>query len=102
MTHIKYYESPLGALELTATDTHLTHVLFQQAQKRPSRQLQETSESSWIIDECIRQFDAYFRGELKDFDFPLLPHGTEFQKLVWENLKTIPYGKTISYLQLSR
>lgn len=102
MIHIKYYDSPLGALEIIATDTHLTHVLFREAQKKPSRQLQETPENSPIIEECVRQFDAYFKGQLKDFDLPLEPSGTDFQKLVWETLKTIPYGKTTSYLALSR
>ncbi|WP_259015489.1 methylated-DNA--[protein]-cysteine S-methyltransferase [Emticicia fluvialis] len=102
MIYVRHYQSPLGALELIATHTHLTHVLFREAQKKPSRQLKETLENSPIIDECIRQFDAYFSGQLTEFDLPLLPAGTDFQKLVWETLKSIPYGKTISYLELSR
>ncbi len=102
MIYIKHYESPLGTLEIIATDTHLTHVLFREAQKKPSRQLQETPEDSPVIQECIRQFDAYFKRELKAFELPLQPSGTDFQKLVWETLKSIPYGKTTSYLALSR
>jgi methylated-DNA-[protein]-cysteine S-methyltransferase len=102
MLYIKHYSSPVGVLEISASETHLTHVLFREAQKKPSRQLDETPENSPIIEECIKQFDAYFAGKLKNFDLPLLPQGTDFQRNVWEYLKTIPYGKTISYLEFSR
>lgn len=102
MQYIKHYNSPIGILEIVANDEYLTHVLFRDAQKKPSRQLDETTETSPIIEECMRQFDAYFAGKLKDFDLPLLTQGTDFQRNVWEYLKTIPYGKTISYLEFSR
>lgn len=102
MLYTKYYSSPIGILEILASETHLTHVLFRDAQKRPSQQLEETTESSLIIEECIKQFDAYFAGKLKDFELPLFPKGTDFQQNVWEYLKTIPYGKTISYLEFSK
>jgi methylated-DNA-[protein]-cysteine S-methyltransferase len=102
MQYTKYYSSPIGILEISASDLYLTHVLFREAQKKPSRQLEETPENSPIIDECIKQFDTYFAGKLKDFDIPMLAQGTDFQRTVWESLKTIPYGKTVSYLELSR
>ena len=102
MQYIKHYLSPIGILEISASETHLTHVLFRETQKKPRLHLDETTESSPIIEECIKQFDAYFAGKLKDFDLPLLPQGTDFQRNVWEYLKTIPYGKTISYLAFSR
>ncbi len=102
MQHIKHYSSPIGVLEIVASDTHLTHVLFRDAEKKPSRQLDETPESSPIIQETIKQFEAYFEKKLKDFDLPMLTEGTDFQRNVWEYLKTIPYGKTISYLEFSR
>lgn len=49
-----------------------------------------------------RQFDAYFCGELTEFDLPLAPQGTEFQQRVWMALRTIPYATTISYAELAR
>lgn len=52
--------------------------------------------------ECVTQLKAYFKNELKNFDLKLNPQGTVFQKKVWKQLKTIPYGKTISYLELSK
>ncbi|WP_394991412.1 methylated-DNA--[protein]-cysteine S-methyltransferase [Emticicia sp.] len=102
MLYTKHYSSPVGILEISASDTSLTHVLFREALKKPSRQLEETSETSFVIEECMKQFDAYFAGKLKNFDLPMLPQGTDFQQNVWEYLKTIPYGKTISYLEFSR
>ena len=102
MLYTKHYSSPVGILEISASETSLTHVLFREAQKKPSRKLDETSETSSVIEECMKQFDAYFAGKLKDFDLPMLPEGTDFQRNVWEYLKTIPYGKTISYLEFSR
>ena len=51
---------------------------------------------------CIEQLIQYFNGERRVFDFPLNQEGTEFQKRVWNELLGIPYGKTISYLELSR
>jgi len=43
------------------------------------------------------QLDAYFKGEMKEFDVPLDMHGTTFQQTVWKQLTAIPYGKTWSY-----
>jgi methylated-DNA-[protein]-cysteine S-methyltransferase len=52
--------------------------------------------------EVIRQLQAYFGGELRAFDLPLAPEGTEFQLRVWNCLRTIPYGETISYAKLAQ
>jgi len=50
---------------------------------------------------CVAQLEAYFKGELKEFNLKLNPSGTDFQKKVWEKLLEIPFGKTTSYQQLS-
>lgn len=64
------------------------------------------SETSNVIPEvlldCVTQLKSYFKNERKCFDLKLNPEGTNFQKKVWQQLKTIPYGKTISYLQLAK
>jgi methylated-DNA-[protein]-cysteine S-methyltransferase len=54
------------------------------------------------FDRARKQLDAYFAGELERFDLPLAPHGTPFQLRVWEELRRIPYGQTISYSELAR
>jgi len=51
--------------------------------------------------EARRQLEAYFAGELMEFDLPLNPRGTEFQKQVWQELRNIPFGVTISYGELA-
>lgn len=54
-----------------------------------------------VLVEAARQLADYFAGELTDFDLPLAPHGTDFQRLVWDQLRQIPYGETMSYGQLA-
>lgn len=53
--------------------------------------------SSPLLDEAFRQVDEYLAGRRRDFDLPLKPEGTEFQKKVWNALLRIEYGKTASY-----
>jgi methylated-DNA-[protein]-cysteine S-methyltransferase len=55
-----------------------------------------------LIREAMRQLEAYFAGELVEFDLPLAMTGTEFQKCVWRALVDIPYGATRSYGELAR
>lgn len=49
-----------------------------------------------------RQLEAYFSGNLRDFNIPLHTEGTDFQRRVWKELLRIPYGQAISYLELAR
>jgi methylated-DNA-[protein]-cysteine S-methyltransferase len=54
------------------------------------------------LQDCVYQLNEYFEGKRTHFDLQLNPEGTDFQKSVWDALRTIPYGKTISYLNLSK
>ena len=54
------------------------------------------------LKECVSQLREYFEGNRNHFDFKLNPLGTDFQKRVWQELLNIPFGKTISYLDLSK
>jgi len=54
------------------------------------------------LQDCVYQLREYFEGKRKQFNLKLNPQGTEFQKRVWKQLEQIPYGKTLSYLQLSQ
>ena len=54
------------------------------------------------LQEAVTQLEEYFAGTRQTFQLPLNPKGTDFQKSVWTELLNIPYGKTISYLDLSR
>lgn len=55
-----------------------------------------------VLEDAIYQFKEYFEGSRKEFDLKLNPSGTDFQKKVWDALLEIPFGKTISYLELSK
>ncbi|WP_435135438.1 methylated-DNA--[protein]-cysteine S-methyltransferase [Formosa sp. A9] len=54
------------------------------------------------LQDSVLQLQDYFKGTLQNFNLKLNPKGTEFQKKVWQALTQIPYGKTISYLELSK
>ena len=93
-------ESPVGTLLLAGDSQALRMVSFESSKHA------EPPQADWKQDrapfaEVIRQLRAYFRGERKEFDLPLAPEGTEFQLRVWNRLRTIPYGETISYAQLA-
>jgi methylated-DNA-[protein]-cysteine S-methyltransferase len=53
------------------------------------------------FDTAREQLDAYFAGDLQEFDLPLALHGTDFQRRVWEELARIPFAETISYKELA-
>jgi methylated-DNA-[protein]-cysteine S-methyltransferase len=94
-------ESPIGPLLLAGDERGLSLVYFVNG-RRP-----KSPPGTWVEDkkrfkEVVRQLQAYFEGKLKDFDLPLVLEGTEFQLLVWRNLRKIPYGETVSYGQLAR
>ena len=55
-----------------------------------------------LLTEAVRQLNAYFDGDLTDFDLPLAPHGTDHQKRVWGAMSQIPYGGTLSYGALAK
>ena len=55
-----------------------------------------------ILKETRKQLDEYFDMTRKEFDIPLITVGTDFQKSVWKALLKVPYGTTLSYLQLAK
>ncbi len=52
--------------------------------------------------EVVRQLDEYLAAQRTEFELPLAPRGTDFQRTVWAALRTIPYGEVVSYGQLAR
>ena len=101
--HIKYdiIKSPIGLITLASNGEALSFVGLPEA-RYPLNIPSEWTRSPQAFVEAKRQFDAYFAGELMEFDLPLEPHGTEFQQRVWMALRTIPYATTISYAELAR
>ncbi len=105
-----YYSTPVGELILGAYDNKLCLCDWRYRTMRTTidQRIQKSlgakykTGSSEIIEETIRQLEAYFLCKRTQFDLPLQLTGTEFQQKVWKQLMLIPYGTTYSYLELSR
>ena len=93
-------ESPAGGLLLAGDVRALRLVSFERS-KHSAPPGVDWKPDKEPFAEVIRQLRAYFRGELKEFDLPLAMEGTEFQLRVWNALRTIPYGETVTYSQLA-
>jgi methylated-DNA-[protein]-cysteine S-methyltransferase len=63
--------------------------------------LNEVTPEDPLMFNLFKQFDQYFKKEIKEFNLPLDIMGTEFQKRVWAELENIKYGETITYQQLA-
>jgi len=108
--NIKYYDSPLGEIVLGSYGDKLCLADWEKREDRSKidSRVQGTlhvkyrEKSSDVIEKTITQLDEYFSLARKDFDIPLLLLGTEFQKSVWEVLNNIPYGMTVSYVEIAR
>ncbi|MBW0012045.1 methylated-DNA--[protein]-cysteine S-methyltransferase [Mycobacterium sp.] len=95
MIRYRIVDSPIGPLTVAGRDSILTNVRMVDQTYEPSRA--DWSPDPWAFGGVVEQLNAYFAGELTDFDIELDPRGTEFQRRVWNALLTIPYGETRSY-----
>jgi methylated-DNA-[protein]-cysteine S-methyltransferase len=88
-------QSPVGTIGITGSEKGIRSIMF----------LGDESVSEnvpFCLLNCVSQLNEYFEGKRQNFDLILDPQGTEFQLKVWEQLRLIPFGKTISYLELAR
>lgn len=92
-----YYRSPIGFLELVGSADRLKSVRFVDTADPAVGQ----ADLSPLLAVCWAQLDEYFRGERQVFELNLAPDGSEFQQRVWRQLTTIPYGQTVSYLDIA-
>jgi methylated-DNA-[protein]-cysteine S-methyltransferase len=97
-----YLETPIGALLIAGDDQAVRRIEFPKNGK-PARPEPDWHESArGPVGEAVRQLREYFAGKREEFDLPLAPVGTEFQRGVWRRLQEIPYGETISYGELAK
>ncbi len=89
------YDTPVGKLWIVEKDSAITCIGFE---KHSSNALISETE---LIKYAAFQLQEYFEGKRTQFDFPLNPEGTDFQKQVWKELCRIPYGKTCSYKDIA-
>ena len=89
----------MGNLRILATEAGISAVGFYE-EEIPAKD--ESRQDGLFLADCVRQLDEYFQGNRKVFSVPFDLQGTDFQKKVWTELLNIPFGKTISYIELAR
>ncbi|MCG3402149.1 methylated-DNA--[protein]-cysteine S-methyltransferase [Staphylococcus massiliensis] len=91
------YTSPIGPLTVTADDTHLTGIWYEQQCDTSHHTKIDLNEHD-IITQTTAWLDDYFRGNHVTFpEIPIKFQGFHFQEEVWHHLKAIPYGETTTY-----
>ncbi len=92
-----FFETGLiGALTLVGDEAGLRRIVFEKEKTLITIRNQWKKKPDFFSP-VKAQLQAYFKGELKQFDIPLAPVGTPFQLKVWESLRAIPYGELVSY-----
>lgn len=96
MIYTAHYTSPLGGITLASDGMALTGLYFDGERDFPDLSAAHKKDLP-VFGEVMRWLDLYFAGKEPDFMPPLAPVGTTFQQAVWEILRTIPYGGTMTY-----
>ena len=95
-------ETPIGTLLIAGDEQAVRRIDFPKDGKPGTPQPEWTESARGPVCQAMKQLREYFAGKRADFDLPLAPEGTEFQRTVWRNLQDIPYGETISYGELAK
>ena len=90
-----FFKTPLGITKIIGDENGISEISIQENGKITER-------IPAVLEEVVHQLQDYFDGKRTDFDFKINPKGTEFQQKVWQSLIEIPFGKTMSYLDLSK
>lgn len=98
-------ETPIGPLEVVSDDGAILAVAFAEGnglrRRRGAGREAGSEVRPPVLEACLRQLEAYFRGERRAFDLPLQLEGTPFQRRVWQALLRVPYGRTTTYGELA-
>lgn len=89
-----YYRSPIGLIEITGGADGISSISFVDDASM-------NDAAPPLTQDCASQLDEYFGGRRKEFSVKLDLQGTEFQKKVWRELQTLPFGRTVSYLDIA-
>jgi len=92
-----YMETPLGIAIISGDENGISKIsISQESEQEPSAIVPDH------LDDAVEQLKEYFDGNRTVFDLKLNPSGTDFQKKVWNELLTIPFGKTTTYLDMAK
>jgi len=97
MKHLWFYDYPIGPLGIAEEGGAITNIYFGRGQANPGVEMAETP----LIQAAAEQLAEYFGGARTQFDLPLNPRGTAFQRAVWDALRAIPAGETRSYKDIA-
>lgn len=89
-------ETPLGIARIQGDHNGISNISISDPESDISTNIPQE------LDQAVHQLNEYFSGNLESFQLKLNPTGTDFQKRVWHHLQHIPFGKTISYLDLAK
>ncbi|MCF8460232.1 MAG: methylated-DNA--[protein]-cysteine S-methyltransferase [Flavobacteriales bacterium] len=92
-----FYKSPIGWLEIVEENNFIVEIKF-----LDDDSISNSKKSENVLKDSVQQLEEYFFGKRTEFELPLNPKGTEFQKTVWIELQNIPFGKTISYMDMAK
>ena len=98
-TYYTYYQSPVGMLKMGGTDSYICELTFVDKQEQANKGTQGMNE---LMHQCTEQLIEFFSGKRRSFNIPVYQEGTAFQQRVWAELLNIPFGKTISYMDLAK
>lgn len=101
---LEFADAPVGrglTLRLFAADAGLLAIEFEGGTGPQTRPPAVRNDANFLLVEAARQLREYFAGRLRQFDLPLDPRGTPFQRRVWCEVATIPYGRTRSYSEIA-
>ena len=90
-----FIQSPLGITKIVGDENGVSIISILE-QGEPSKKIPKQ------LEKAVTQLNEYFEGQRQNFDFTINPKGTDFQQKVWQELRNIPFGKTVYYLDLSK
>ena len=94
-------ESPVGTLRIVAHGGAITAIEYTPYRPPAGRPLGERNDDDPLLVRAVAQLTAYFNRDLKEFDLPLAPQGSDFQQRVWEELLGVGYGETATYGEIA-
>jgi len=95
-----YYQSPVGLIRISGNENYISEIHFVDNIEKPAADRKKQVPP--MVIQCVEELIQYFHGQRRSFDLPISQIGSTFQQKVWNELSGIPFGKTISYLELSR
>lgn len=95
MLQLTYFKCPLGIVKIVGDASGISEISI----------LDDGEVSNSVpkeLEQAVIQLQEYFEGKRTYFDLKINPKGTDFQRSVWRELLNIPFGKTLSYMELSK